>query len=282
MDRRFNYLRGHGQRANRRHSGAMTQSDPGVFGTVLRRNRAGRRMSQLDLALTCGVSARHLSFLESGRAQPSRDMVLQLAAGLILPLQARNMLLQAAGFAPVFPASPLESDALGPFRAILSEMMARHAPNPAILCDRTWTVRDANPAARALLAAMSDGGELNLIRMLCDTPRVAPVIANLPEVLEEMRSRVELEALEAGDDAEIAALLRLLDAASARHPPAHARQQRNPVVPIVLNHPGGALRFLSAIAHFGTSQDVTVRDLRLELLFPADEHTRAAMAAFAQ
>ena len=85
-------------------------------------------MSQLDLALTCEVSARHLSFLESGRAQPSRDMVLQLAAGLVLPLGAQNALLQTAGFAPVFPASPLESAALDPFRAILAEMIARHAP----------------------------------------------------------------------------------------------------------------------------------------------------------
>lgn len=261
----------------------MTHTDPVAFGAVLKRNRAGRRMSQLDLALTCNVSARHLSFLESGRAQPSREMVLQLAAGLILPLQARNALLQAAGFAPAFPASPLDSEALGPFRAVLAEMMARHAPYPAILCDRTWTVRDANATARALLAGLADGAELNLIRALCDDTRATQLIANLPEVIEEMRARVELEALEAGDDAEIAALLRLLDAASARHPAVDARQLRSPLAPLVLNTPAGApLRFLSTIAHFGTSQDVTVRDLRLELLFPADDHTRAAMAALAQ
>jgi transcriptional regulator with XRE-family HTH domain len=252
-----------------------------AFAVLLRRYRAARRMSQLDLALSCEISARHLSFLETGRAKPSREMVLQLADGLVLPLGSQNALLQAAGFAAVFPASPLESEALGPFRAVLQEMMDRHAPWPAILCDRHWRMRDANPAATALLGPLqSETGEINLVRMLTDSEAARTLIANLPEVIHEMRGRIALEALEAGNDPVLRELLEALDAASLRHPiPGGA--PRRPLVPLLVNVPGGQLSFLSTIAHFGTSEDVTVRDLRLELLFPADDFTRTALKAMA-
>ncbi len=239
-------------------------------------------MSQLELALDCSVSARHLSFLETGRAKPSREMVLQLSDGLVLPLASRNALLQAAGYAALFPASPLESEALRPFRAVLQEMMDRHAPFPAILCDRHWQIRDANATAAALLAPLrSEAEETSLVRMLTDTPAAEAMIANLPEVIHEMRGRIALEALEAGHDPALQALLGALDSASQRHPvPGSAI--RRPLVPLIVNAPGGQLSFLSTIAHFGTSEDVTVRDLRLELLFPADEPTRATMQALAE
>ena len=252
-----------------------------AFAALLRRFRAARRMSQLDLALTCEISARHLSFLETGRAKPSREMVLQIADGLILPLASQNKLLQAAGFAAVFPASPLGSDALGPFRAVLQEMMDRHAPWPAILADRHWRMRDANAAAARLLAPLQgEGGETSLIRMLTDNPAAEALIANLPEVIHEMRGRIALQALEAGNDPILRELLEALDTASLRHPIATAAPRR-PLVPLIVNAPGGQLSFLSTIAHFGTSEDVTVRDLRLELLFPADDATRAALKAMA-
>ena len=251
------------------------------FGGALRRYRGARRMSQLDLANTCEISARHLSFLESGRARPSREMVMQLGAGLLLPLGARNALLQAAGFAPVFPASPLESEALEPFRAVLDEMMARHAPNPVMLVDRHWTVREMNKTARALLSPLqADDADTNIVRMLTAGDRADQAVANLPEVLGEIASRLELEALEAGDDPLFADLLSALERACARYPQKTIRARR-PVLPLVLNGPGGQLRFLSLIAHFGTSEDVTVRDLRLELLFPCDDHTREAVKQLA-
>jgi len=115
---------------------ALPAAEGDAFAALLRRFRAARRMNQLDLALDCDVSARHLSFLETGRAKPSREMLSQNSGGLMLPLGSQNALLQAAGFALVFPASPLDSEALGPFRAVLKEMTDRHAPWPAILCDR--------------------------------------------------------------------------------------------------------------------------------------------------
>jgi transcriptional regulator with XRE-family HTH domain len=239
-------------------------------------------MSQLDLALAIDASSRHLSFLETGRARPSRDMAERLCEALMLPRAARNTLLAAAGFAPAYPSTPLEDAALAPFRAALSEMMARHAPNPALLCDRRWNVLDANASARFLLAALAGGeGEMNVIRMLTMSPQAPEIVANLGEVLEEMAGRIRLEALEAGHDGSLTDLLDLLDAAQKRWPAPRGTTARRPLAPLVVRGPAGALRFLSAVAHFGTSEDVTVRDLRLELLFPADAETRAAMAAFA-
>ena len=208
-------------------------------------------------------------------------MAMHLGAGLLLPLGARNALLQAAGFAPVFPASPLESVALEPFRAVLDEMMARHAPNPAMLVDRHWTVREMNKTARALLSPLQAGStEMNIVRLLTAGDRAAQAIANLPEVLSEIASRLQLEALEAGGDPVFPDLLSALERACARFPQKTIRVRR-PVLPLVLNGPGGQLRFLSLIAHFGTSEDVTVRDLRLELLFPSDNDTREAVKQMA-
>jgi len=259
---------------------ALPAAEGDAFATLLRRFRAARRMSQLDLALTCEISARHLSFLETGRAKPSREMVLQIADGLVLPLGSQNALLLAAGFAAVFPASPLDSEALGPFRAVLQEMMDRHAPWPAILADRHWRVRGANASAAKLLAPLQAGGENSLIRMLTDNPVAEAMIANLPEVIHEMRGRIALEALEAGNDPILRELLEALETAGQRRPlPGSA--PRRPLVPLVVNAPGGQLSFLSTIAHFGTSEDVTVRDLRLELLFPADDATRTALRELA-
>lgn len=258
---------------------STTTREQGAFAVALRRFRTARRMSQLDLALASDVSARHLSFLESGRALPSREMVLQLGAALLLPLQARNALLHAAGFAPAFPASPLDSEALQPFRAILNDMIDRHAPNPAMLVDRHWTVREANRSARTLLDALGgDMGETNLVRMVV-SPAASALIENYSEVLAELQQRIQMEALEAGDDGVLVELLALLDAACARHPIQGAPAPRRTLLPLVLRTPAGRLRFLSAIAHFGTTEDVTIRDLRLEFLFPADEQTRAALAS---
>ncbi|MBI1186682.1 MAG: helix-turn-helix domain-containing protein [Alphaproteobacteria bacterium] len=258
------------------------QHERGAFADTLREWRRVRGMSQLDLALAIDASARHLSFMETGRARPSRDMAERLCEALMLPRAARNAMLTAAGFAPLYPATPLEDEALGPFRAALQEMMERHAPNPALLCDRRWTILDANTTARTLLSTLhgEGAGEMNMIRMLTQSPRAPEVVLNLGEVLEEMAGRIRLEALEAGQDPELLRLLDLLETAQDAHPPPRAAAARRPLVPLIVRGPAGPLKFLSAIAQFGTSEDVTIRDIRLELLFPADSATRAAMAAF--
>jgi hypothetical protein len=163
-------------------------------------------------------------------------------------------------------------------------MMARHAPYPALVVDRWWTVLDANQSARMLLGALHDGeGEMNIVRALTNGTRAAETIVNFSEVLAEMLGRIRLEALEAAADPRASAQIRDLEDALARRPPLpRSHAPRSPLVPLVLRAPGGDLSFISAIAHFGTSEDVTVRDLRLELLFPADDATRAAFASAPQ
>lgn len=252
--------------------------DPGPFGTALKAARASRRISQLALSLDAGVSARHLSFLESGRASPSREMVLTLAEALALPLAQRNHLLGAAGFASAYPASPLTSEAIAPFRQILQTMMANHAPFPALLCDRHWNVLEASPSAAAMLAPFLDGwsGPPNVFRITACHPRSADLLANLPQVLHESLERLALEQSLSGDDPVLADLIAVTRAAAARHP--YRARHRSPVLPVSYRGPNGLLSFLSIVAQCGTSEDVTVRDLRLELLFPADEATRAAFA----
>jgi transcriptional regulator with XRE-family HTH domain len=250
---------------------------PRGFPATLRAWRAARGLSQFDLAERVGVSTRHLSFLETGRARPSRDMALALADGLMCPRAARNHLLLEAGFAPLYPATPLSADALAPFRTILDEMIARHAPFPAMVCDSHWTIQHANASAQALLGPLhGSAGEMNIIRMLTQSPHAPTLIMNFTEVLEDMVGRVRLEALEAGPDSELGALLGLLIDCLKGQAAQTAAPLRRPVAPVELATPHGPWRFLSTIAHFGTSEDVTVRDLRLELLFPADEPTRSA------
>lgn len=251
-------------------------ADPGPFATALKAARAGRRLSQLALALEAGVSARHLSFLESGRAMPSREMVISLAEALALPLSHRNQLLNAAGFASAYPASPLSSEAIAPFRAILKTMMDNHAPYPALLCDRHWNVLEASPSAAAMLSPLLEGwhGPPNVFRITACHPGAADFIANLPQVLHESLERLALEQSLAGDDPVLADLIAVTRAAAARHP--WRTRSRSPVLPVSYRGPGGLMSFLSVVAQCGTSEDVTVRDLRLELLFPADAATRAA------
>jgi transcriptional regulator with XRE-family HTH domain len=259
--------------------------DPGPFGHALRTARASRRLSQLALALDAGVSARHLSFLESGRAMPSRDMVLTLAETLALPLSQRNQLLTAAGFAAAFPASPLASEAVAPFRAILSQMMDNHAPFPALLCDRHWNVLEANASAATMLAPLLEGwnGPPNVFALSATHPRAGDFILNLPQVLHESLERLALEQALAGGDPVLADLIAITRAAAARQPWKPDARLRSPIMPVQYAGPAGPqgpqpLSFLSVIAQCGTSEDVTVRDLRLELLFPADDATRAAFS----
>ena len=254
-----------------------TATEAGGFPATLRAWRVARGMSQFELAETVGVSTRHLSFLETGRARPSRDMALALAEGLMAPRAARNAMLLQAGYAPHYPATPLEAEALAPLRAILAQMMDRHAPYPAMLCDRHWTIQDANAPAHALLSALNQGGaEMNVIRMMTDSPQAPDLIVNYAEALAEMHGRIRLEALEAGCDPVLEDLLERITARQKDFPPP-AAMARRPLAPLILRSPAGELRFLTTIAHFGTSEDVTVRDLRLELLFPMDETTRVAM-----
>ena len=253
-----------------------------AFGALLRRRRTERGLSQLELSHVCRISTLHLSFLEAGRARPSREMILHLADGLFLSFAAQNELLHAGGFTPAYPASPLESAALAPFLEALRETMRRHSPNPALICDRRWRLLEANASARYLFEQLQSGREENnLIRLLTDSPEAAERVANLPDVLAELSARIRLELLGAGGDEELEDLAQRLEIALAQHPRPPI-SLRSPLTPLILNAPSGKLSLMSLIAHFGTGEDVTVRDLRLELFFPTDDATREAFLAFAK
>ena len=245
---------------------SLTTTTP--FGNTLKAWRARRHLSQLDLALDANVSARHISFLETGKARPSREMVLQLAETMSLPLRARNELLEQAGFVRAFAETGLDAETLGPVRAALSHMLASHMPFPAIIFDRHWTIIDANPATRALLAPLL-GTETNMVRLVATNPLARQMIVNWSELVRDFAHRLRLEVSRSGGDPILRELLELvkIDDAEPRAPSAR------PFIPVILRNGESTLSFMSMLAEFGTPRDITISDLRIELFFPADVAT---------
>lgn len=251
---------------------------------MIRDWRKQRRLSQLDLASEAEISQRHLSFLESGRAQPSREMVLHLAERLDLPLRERNALLVAAGFAPAFREREYDDPALEAARAAVDLVLKGHEPFPALAVDRHWTLVSANATVKEMLAGVAVhllAPPLNVLRVTLHPEGLSPRIANWREwrahVLERLRRQYMATA-----DARIDALIRELtsypapDAAASR--PVHKRHDFGGVlVPFRLSTPGGVLNFLSTTTVFGTAVDVTLAELTLEAFFPADVATAAAL-----
>lgn len=229
----------------------------------------------MELALEAGVSTRHVSFLETGRAKPSRAMVLQLADALMMPRSAHNALLQQAGFTHLYPTTPLESELIAPLQNALSLMMEKHSPWPAILCDRHWNIIRANPTADTLISALrGPTSHINMVKMLVSNPIARDAIVNFDEVRHELLGRVRLEALEAGNDPYLRELEEEIRA-SILATPHESDRPRRPLVPFIMRAGDMQLSFLTAFAHFGTSDDIAVRDLRLEMFFPADNITTA-------
>lgn len=264
--------------------GAAAAARP--VGEVLREWRERRRLSQLALALEADVSTRHVSFLETGRARPSRAMLLRLAERLEVPLRDRNALLLAAGFAPVYPERPLADPALGPAMAAVERVLRGHEPYPALAVDRGWTLRAANRAAGAFLAGVDPAlarPPVNVLRLSLHPEGLAPRIANLAAwraaVLERLRREVEQTA-----DAELAGLLEELRGYPRGGPgePAAARDDLGVAVPLRLRTERGTLSFLSTTMVFGTPVDVTLAELAIEAFFPADAATAAALAHAAE
>jgi transcriptional regulator with XRE-family HTH domain len=262
-------------------------SAPAPVGALLREWRQRRRRSQLDLALDAEISQRHLSFVESGRAAPSRDMVLRLAETLEVPLRERNALLLAAGYAPAFAERPLEDPAMGAARRVVEAILAAHAPHPALAVDRHWHMVAANAAVAKLLAGIEDQALLappvNVMRLSLHPRGLAPRIANLAEwrahLLERLRRQVA-----AGGDAALAALLVELTAMPApaeSAPHAPGLVPGGIAVPLLLDSPAGRLSFLSTTTVFGTPVEVTLSELAIEAFYPADEATASRLRALA-
>ena len=253
-----------------------------TLGDFLRDWRRRRHQSQLALALKAGVSQRHLSFIESGRAQPSREMVLHLAEHLDIPLRERNRLLNAAGFASLYPERSLDDPALDAARQAIERVLAAHEPYPAMAVDRHWTLVAANQALAPLLTGASPSlltPPINVLRLSLHPDGVASRVVNYVQWRTYLLQRLVRECDLTGDPylEELLAEVRSYpvprpgpDRASSI---AHADSRV--FVPLELETPAGILSFISTTTVFGTPVDITVSELTLELLFPADAATAA-------
>jgi len=251
------------------------------FAQALKERRASRRLSQLELALKAGTTQRHLSFIESGRSVPGREMVIRLTESLGLPLRERNELLLQAGYAPAYPQQPLDSAALAPVMDALRHIMAAHRPYPAIIVDRAGDIVAANPAQSLLFEGCAGwllAPPVNAYRVALHPEGMAPRIANFPEWARHVLHGLEAEfdrRHAAGDDP-LAVLHRELTGyvPPARLAPGHLGF----AVPLELRTGRGELRLITTITSFATATDVTVSELRLEAFLPADTATAAALA----
>lgn len=258
-------------------------------GEYLREWRQRRRMSQLDLALEAEISTRHLSFMETGRAMPSREMVLHLAERLAIPLRERNALLVAAGYAPLFPERKLDDPALQAARRAMDLVLAGHEPYPALAIDRHWNLVASNKALPPFLRGVDASlltPPVNVLRLSLHPEGVAPRIANYREwrthLLERLRHQINLTA-----DPVLVDLLAELSAYPAppgvpSSAPASCQDYAGVAVPFQLVTEAGILSFISTTTVFGTPIDVTLSEIALETFFPADAVTAESLRQLAQ
>lgn len=271
--------------AGYRRDMSVASSPAPTVGELLRDWRRRRRLSQLDVSLEAAVSARHLSFVETGRSRPGRDLLLHLAEFLDIPLRERNALLLAGGYAPAFRDTALDDAAMAPVRAALEKILAGHAPFPAVIVDGCWNVVTANEPALGVMAGVAPHllEAPNAMRLSLHPDGLAPHILNLPEFAEHLLMRLQRQALLSGGTA-VAELLDELRTYPAAEAAAHASLAAEPAdllfVPMRLaREDGTVLSLFSTVASFGTAVDVTVAELAIEAFFPADEETGALLRA---
>jgi transcriptional regulator with XRE-family HTH domain len=249
-----------------------------AVGPLLRQWRQRRRLSQLDLAADAAVSARHLSFVETGRARPSREMVLHLAERLEVPLRARNELLVAAGFAPAFGRRRLDDPDMATVRRALDLVLAAYEPFPAVVVDRAWSLVAANRAVGVLTEGVAPRllePPANVLLLSLHPDGLAPRILNLPEWRRHLLHRLGREAHLSGD-ADLAALHRELSAL----PGGTDRAAPDGIaVPLRLRVGDAVLSFISTVTTFGTAVDLTAAELSIEAFLPADPATSDALRA---
>lgn len=245
-------------------------------GHLLRDWRQRRRRSQLDLASEAGVSARHLSFVETGRSRPSREMVLHLAEQLEVPLRERNELLVAAGFAPLYARRDLTDTDMAAVRRALDLVLAAYEPYPALVVDRAWQLVAANRAVAPLLEGVAPAllaPPANVLRLSLHPDGLAPRIRNLPQWRRHVLHRLAREAQLTGDPG-LGALHREL----AALPGGTDRTPSDGIaVPLRLEVGDAVLSFLSTVTTFGTAVDLTAAELSIEAFLPADEGTAEAL-----
>ncbi len=243
------------------------------YGKMLCFWRKKRRYSQLALALMAGISARHLSFLESGRASPSREMVIRLADSLDMPKQQVNKALLGAGFSPVYIARAEHDVDLVPINNAVQTLIEKHMPYPALVMDASWNIINANPCAMILMSIIGFSGQNNLLEALLTQTREESFIINWDEAvaLSLVRARTELEY---GEENE---LLRQhvenLEKHFDKYSSGQVIDRSQAVFPTLFQIDDKVISLFSTMAHFSTVQDITISDLKVELMFPMDQLT---------
>ena len=263
-----------------------------AFGRLLRGWRERRGFSQLDLALAARTTQRHLSFIESGRATPSRAMILRLAATMNLPLRQQNALMLAAGYAPAWRERDLSTPDLAVVNSALDYMLAQHEPYPAFVVDRCWNLLRANRGAVNLTEflngpapADTPSEPVNLAVALVDGDALRPFIANWREVALYFIRGVQADARADGNPETADLLARLLafpDVAALSETMPPEEEAQSPVLPIHFLHKATSLRLFTTIATLGTPRDVTLQEVRIEFFFPMDEPTAQTLRGWAE
>jgi transcriptional regulator with XRE-family HTH domain len=265
-------------------SDSKTASNPA--GILLRQWRDIRGKTQLDLSFDAGVSQKHISFVESGRSIPSRQMLLDLALALDVPLRERNELLMAAGYAPLYSDQALDAPLMNSISKALHRMLQQHEPFPAIVMDRHWNVLMANGAAPRLFNCFIDLTKWpkprNLLHLMFDPAGLRPFVANWPETARGLLGRVYREALGRVIDERTKALLAELSLYPGVKPEwrTPSPSEAMPMIPLTFVKDGLRLNYFSMITTVGTPQTVTAEELRLETMFPADDTTEAEHSQF--
>src|SRR4051794_36022842 len=249
-------------------------------GDLLRAWRTRRRLSQLDLACLADISTRHLSYVETGRSRPSRGFLLHLAEHLDVPLRARNDLLVAAGYAPVYGESSLDSPEMAEVRQALDLVLDHHDPLPAIVIDRGWNLVLANKGAALFLEDVDPAflaGSVNVLRVSLHPDALASRIEDFGTISGHLLGRLRRQVALTGDD-DLAALYDELSSYPNVTTAGPWDEHPAVVIPVRLRTSRGVLSFFSTMATFGTAADVTLAELTVEQFFPADEHTRQVLA----
>ncbi|WP_027567008.1 helix-turn-helix domain-containing protein [Bradyrhizobium sp. URHA0013] len=255
-------------------------------GALLRQWRDIRGKTQLDLSFDAGVSQKHISFVESGRSVPSRQMLLDLAQALDVPLRERNELLLAAGYAPTYSDPALEAPAMTSINRALQRMLRQHEPFPAIVMDRYWNVLMTNEAAPLMFNCFIDmsarPAPRNLLHLMFDPEGMRPFIANWPQTARGLLARVYREAVGHVVDIRTKALLEELSQYPGVKPEwrAPSASDAMPMIPLSFVKDGVTLDYFSLITTVGTPQTVTAEELRLECMFPANDATEAEHGRF--
>lgn len=243
------------------------------FPDALRVWRRTRRFSQLELAAEANVSARHIAFLETGRARPSPAMIGRLADALQIPLAARNHMLTLAGFATRYPARQWEAGEMAPVRAALEHTLQQHAPYPGIAIDRMWSVVRLNRSAQVLFGQLGMVEGSSLLDLMA-SDKLPPLIENWPDVAHHAAQRLRTESVAQGGVAKLDRLAEKLGAV-----PGGSGKPIGPVTPTIYRMGTVRLSLFAIIAQFGTPEDLALDDLKIELFFPADSETEQALRA---